>query len=473
MQYYSRILRRKIFIILIIPFIVIFGIVAERLLHGMFEVQDEFLENTSDYIASQIIIDEDKLHLNDLDVGMLLEISGNDADGVFMVLDKNFQQQYILSAPSVSQKDVEALIAKIEKRNQTRRIAEYNFHYRFQIPMRFLVHRTNFTHGGDPYYLVIGYESDDLWREFFRVSAYTFLLLLSSLIIILFLVNRIIKRVLKPLRDLCESISRMHDFDDLNIPDDGTRVFEIQTLRTALKNLFERLHVVYDHQKEFLAHVAHELRTPLGGIRAISELALRKERSSQKYQESLNKSLAITLEMQQSIENLMELSKVEAGSASIEYSEFSIQELIKERLERLAERMKKRNLSIHMDCAADKAIYGSVSYMRILLKNIIENSCCYAPEDSEIEIKVSENEESISIEIRNQTLDLKPEDIPCIWERLWRKDSARSSGNSHFGVGLTMVREIAAALNLGLSASVKNGLFSIKVSVPIGNKVNE
>ena len=106
-----------------------------------------------------------------------------------------------------------------------------------------------------------------------------------------------------------------------------------------------------------------------------------------------------------------------------------------------------------------------IKWFELLLFNLISNAIAHSPPNARVKIDVVTNLDRCAIEINNPMLDsLSDSDLSYIFDRFWRKDSARKTGQ-HAGIGLSLVKSYADCLNMGVEASVSDdNMFSFRLS---------
>jgi len=91
--------------------------------------------------------------------------------------------------------------------------------------------------------------------------------------------------------------------------------------------------------------------------------------------------------------------------------------------------------------------------MEVMVSNLFSNAITYSPEGSTVACELREDERSVQLTFSNPTTDISPEDLPLLFDRFWRKDSARSGGK-HVGLGLTLVKAFSDLLGVSVTAEL-------------------
>jgi signal transduction histidine kinase len=235
----------------------------------------------------------------------------------------------------------------------------------------------------------------------------------------------------------------------------GALPAELEPIRTRLNDLLERLERSFDRERRFNAAVAHELRTPIAELRALSEIALRWPESADAEKNMADVS-AVAQEMQSVVDALLTLRRVESGAESIELEPVRVDEIVRATIGAYDKAAAARNQTLKVKLAAGMTIDSHPHMLRSIISNLVSNAIEYAPEGSTIEIACRVESDRFTLSTRNPAPDLTPEDVQHLFEPFWRKDAVRTTG-SHAGLGLTLTDSLAKALGCTLSARLDSG----------------
>jgi len=275
----------------------------------------------------------------------------------------------------------------------------------------------------------------------------------------------VVRWSLRPVEKMAAQISRIGE-EDLSIRIRGEDVpVELLPIVTRLNDLLERLEAAFRRERSFSADVAHELRTPLSGLRSTMEVALSKPRETQEYREAISDSLQIATQMQAMVENLLTLARLEAGQVDFEPAPIAVNELLRTAWNAgLAE---KRHLQVQWKLGPDSSVMADKSLLTMVIRNIFENAAAYANEGGLIGIETRSDNDATAISVSNSGSNLTQKEAEQAFNRFWRGDEARSAAGVHCGLGLSLVKKIAAALGgtVGVQSG-RGGSFTISVSFP-------
>jgi two-component system phosphate regulon sensor histidine kinase PhoR len=203
------------------------------------------------------------------------------------------------------------------------------------------------------------------------------------------------------------------------------------------------------YRREYIGNVSHELKTPIfniqGYILTLLDGGLEDPSINKEYllrtEKSINRMIAI-------IQDLEEISKLESGELKLEFSKFDIIALVKEVIEFLEIKAKKRKVKLIISPTKEKQIIVKADKKRIrqVLTNLIENSVKYSIEDNAVtKISFFDMDELMLMEVTDNGIGVSEADIPRLFERFYRTDKGRSRGEGGTGLGLSIVKHIIEA----------------------------
>ncbi|MCL6485258.1 MAG: sensor histidine kinase N-terminal domain-containing protein, partial [Janthinobacterium lividum] len=258
--------------------------------------------------------------------------------------------------------------------------------------------------------------------------------------VILALVWFALARGLSPLAQLQERI-RARPPDDLSPIESGQVPEEITPLVASLNEMLARLSLSIDMQKRFIADAAHQMKTPLAGMRMQSELALRQTDHDEIHRSLLQ--LAKSSEAATRLVNqLLALARAEnqpqAGTAfaPIELSELArgvVQDWVQ------------ASFAQHIDLGFEQPAYsimisGNAMMLRELLSNLIDNALRYTPTGGSVTVRVRSTLELAILEVEDTGPGIPQAEREHVFERFYRILGSNVDGS---GLGLAIVREIA------------------------------
>lgn len=202
-------------------------------------------------------------------------------------------------------------------------------------------------------------------------------------------------------------------------------------------NAVKPLDEAYRKQKEFVSDASHELKTPLSVLLTYIEILQQQPQNAKALQVMKDE----TKNMSGLIENLLALTRLE-NTEKPTTQELNAADIIIPLVERLNTVHKDRKQPIKIICSKDIKVKMSQQHFERLLTILLDNALKYTPEDKEILIKAATGEHNVKIEIADQGIGIKSDDLPHIFERFYRADKGRNRQNGGFGLGLSLALDI-------------------------------
>ena len=216
-----------------------------------------------------------------------------------------------------------------------------------------------------------------------------------------------------------------------------------------LNELMSRLESRFESEKRFNANLAHELRTPVAELKTLAEVAMAwpEEASNENYQDVLD----ISNQLEQIIETLLMLAREVVAESEEGHSPIALRSLIESSVDVHSRLAEERGLSIVLGVDVEMAWPVPPGMLDMVFNNLIGNAEAYAPIGSTVQIEATEDAQALWFS--NLAPDLSPDDVPNLFERLWRKDAARSDAG-HSGLGLNVARVCAESAGCRLDAEL-------------------
>lgn len=259
-----------------------------------------------------------------------------------------------------------------------------------------------------------------------------------------------LRRGLAPLEELADRSARI-DATSLatRFPTDALPA-ELRPIAGRWNELLARLEESFARERRFSDDIAHELRTPIGELRAQAEVALKLNRGDRATNED---ALEIARRMEGIVNRLFDLARCEQGRLPLRPEPVLLNPLVTETWSAFSRAAGEKRLSVTMDIPADCRVQTDVVLLRAILTNLLANAAEYTPPDGEIAVRLQLAGPRLALTVSNTTADLRREDLPRLFERFWRKDAARSSAE-HSGLGLSVSEAFARHLGCTLTAGM-------------------
>lgn len=198
---------------------------------------------------------------------------------------------------------------------------------------------------------------------------------------------------------------------------------------------------------EFVANVSHELRTPITAVKGFAETLLDGALENSEMRKQFIKIIYEESDrLSRLVNDLLELSKIESGHVALQFELCEMNDLVRETVDKLAHQAGQHGLSLEARIPAEP-IYAEVTRDRIaqVLINLIGNAVAFTPAEGQIEVFLEEQEEEVTIRVKDTGIGIPREDLPRLFERFYRVDKARDRRSGGTGLGLAIVKHIVEA----------------------------
>lgn len=266
------------------------------------------------------------------------------------------------------------------------------------------------------------------------------LVIISVILIILALVISFIiaRRLSRPIRKLNVAAKKMAKGDlTVNFPAEGYK--EISELADTLNYASSELARTDALQKDIVANISHDIRTPLTMISGYAEFM--RDFPDEDHSESIEVIVNETERLRDLVNDILDNSRISAGVSSIEPHVFNFTESLAGFISNYNHLMEFKGYRI--DFEADTVVWLNADERRMLqaIGNMLNNALTHIGEDKLIIVRQLVKGDTMRVEISDHGCGIPQEDIPHIWERYYRTD-APAKGNHGSGLGLSIVKGI-------------------------------
>ena len=229
---------------------------------------------------------------------------------------------------------------------------------------------------------------------------------------------------------------------------------------------------IEDMQKQFLSDVSHELKTPMSAIIGSVEILKRDGMESPEiFNEFMDILLKESYRMQNIINDILELSRLDQTKVSLDYQELDVKAVVKESMDLFEPLAKEKHLSLIYHNQIKEPLILDYSTIKMILSNFISNAIKYSNEGI-ITIKTKKADDTFILSVQDEGIGIPKNKLNYIYDRFYQVDKSRSSKIST-GLGLSIVKKIVE-LNQGtIDVEGSAGIGStFTVKLPINPKVS-
>jgi heavy metal sensor kinase len=287
----------------------------------------------------------------------------------------------------------------------------------------------------------VGHREDAIFTRLreFVTAAFTALPILIAIASLLS--YHLARKALAPLQEMAtraEHISAEHL--DKRLPIANARD-EIGLLGTVVNDLLNRLDQSFNQLRRFTADASHELRTPLAAIRSVGEVSLQGENTAEAYRDAVGSMLEEVGRLTALVENLLSISRGDAGQIALEHSTFAATELVSDAVNLIQVLAEERGQQITLAHGPDLLIWGDRLLARQALLNVLHNATKYSPPGGQIAVEVrSADENWVEISVLDSGPGISPEHREKVFDRFYRIDEARTRDAGGSGLGLAIAK---------------------------------
>lgn len=246
-------------------------------------------------------------------------------------------------------------------------------------------------------------------------------------------------RGLVPLNRIAGEVSA-RDPDNLETLDATDTPDEVKPLVGALNQLFDRLETTLDKERRFTADAAHELRTPLAGLKTQAQVALGATDHEERRRAIVNLLRGVD-RAAHLVDQLLTLSRLDQDS-SMTIAEVDLRDVVRHVTTDLDAEAADKDIDVRIGVSGHSRVRGNADAIYILLRNLLDNAIRYAPSTSTVDIALSCSAAHVTLEICDEGPGIPAAERGRVLERFYRGQSWDGQGSGS-GLGLSIVKRIA------------------------------
>jgi signal transduction histidine kinase len=232
--------------------------------------------------------------------------------------------------------------------------------------------------------------------------------------------------------------------DATNRDDHGALASNVNRMNDELRRLYNEVEAASQHKSDFLANMSHELRTPLNAIIGFSQVM--RERMvgdvNEKQAEYLDDILLSGNHLLSLINDVLDLSKVEAGQVELEVTTFSLQEALERGVAMVRERATKSDVRITLGAAAGPdVVLGDERRIRQVIFNLVSNAVKFTPSGGSVELHTERVDGEVRVAVADTGPGIAREDLGLIFEEFKQTEAGIEQGEGT-GLGLALSKRL-------------------------------
>ncbi|KAB2890976.1 MAG: HAMP domain-containing histidine kinase [Desulfobulbaceae bacterium] len=315
------------------------------------------------------------------------------------------------------------------------------------------------------YWLQVGMSSEERDNILLRLRA-TFWVVFGPMVILGFICGWILAyNVLRPVRNLLFAVKSVQTgIMDAHVPVRGVGD-ELDELAIHFNKMLQKISAVLQAMKDCVDNVAHDLRTPVTRLRNLAENALQEPYNTFSQHAALVSCAEESERINVMLNILLDISEAESGVMQLDRQNIKIYGLVQNIVDAYSLLAEDKSIQIRIDgdCMLEAKI--DPNRMSQALANLIDNAVKYTPAGGMIDIVFLIDEENVIIRIHDSGIGIDPEELPQIWDRLYRGKQNRSQRG--LGLGLSQVKAIVEAHRGNIKVASERGQGSVfTISLP-------
>ncbi len=235
-------------------------------------------------------------------------------------------------------------------------------------------------------------------------------------------------------------------------PADGPA--ELAQLASSFNEMAARLAALFDARRELVAWASHDLRTPIASMQAMLEAledGLAEPRDYLPVLQEQVRTLALL------VDDLFELARIDAGALTLELREAELDGLVDACLRGLEVEARARRVKLEARVDDGAVAWCAPDQVQRVLLNLVTNALRHTPSDGSVAVLVESRPRALQVTVEDTGEGLAPEAQRRMFERFWRGDAARTTGNGRAGLGLAIARGLVEAQGGQIWAEPRSG----------------
>lgn len=234
-----------------------------------------------------------------------------------------------------------------------------------------------------------------------------------------------------------------------------------QQMVEQINSQLDRLKQSDIHRRQLLAHISHDLRTPLASLQGyIETIALQGESiSGEERKIFVDIALKNACQLKKLIDQIFELAHLEDGQVSLNLEMFNLAELLYDIVAKFSLKAQQNNIKLSIEPSfCNIQVYSDIGKIERVLSNLIENAIRHTPEQGEILLKVEElNDNQCQVCVSDTGTGIKDEEIAYIFDARYRASNASYSKGQHTGLGLAITKKLLELLQTDIRVKSQLG----------------
>ena len=270
------------------------------------------------------------------------------------------------------------------------------------------------------------------------------------------------------------SVVPLPDGNILNAYSDITNTIRVEQ---ALKEKNEALSAAEKLKTNFIANVSYQLRTPLNSIVGFAEMLKQQYmgKLNEKQSSYMDNILEASERLKSLINDILDLSSIEAGQMELSYSRINAKTLIENIVNITQTWGRKNNIEMEIECPHNKILFeGDERRIKQVLLNLISNAFNFSPSGGKVTLSAIEKDNEVILSVKDNGIGIAKEELNKVFTPFDKINTGKTTSRSGAGLGLTLVKNIVELHNGNIYIESEEGAgTSVSINLPKEKTDNE
>ena len=308
------------------------------------------------------------------------------------------------------------------------------------------------------------------WSTLLNIFLITSVTIMALLLILCYVSTRV---GAKPFREMADAAVRFaHGDFSARVSECGDRDDEIGALAASFNQMAESLEQQEKRRSDFIANVAHELKTPMTTISGFADGILDGTIPREQEDRYLETISSETKRLNRLVRSMLDLSRMQsAGAEELRKRSFDATELLIRTLVVFESKINAKKLEVNAQIPEDPMLVcGDADAINQVIYNLLENAVKFAEPGSELGVSLFKHGEKAYISVKNRGATIPPEELALIFDRFHKTDKSRSEDRDGYGLGLYIVKTILNNHGEDIAVTSRDGITEFVFSLTLKQK---